>query len=127
MKSVPRTVLAAAVGMHLVAGLLFSHHGAVMYDRSREVTLEGTVTEFRFFNPHVKILFQVKNDNGNVENWTAEGAPPSVMRRVGWSRRTLKPGDQFTAFGYPHKDGDHEMRLIKIVLDNGQELMERPN
>ncbi len=127
MKSMPRSVLAAAVGMHIVAGLLFSHHGAVMWDRSREVALEGTVTEFRFFNPHVKIHFQVKDNNGNVENWTAEGGPPSVMRRVGWSRKTLKPGDQITAFGNPHKDGDYEMRLIKIVLDNGQELMERPN
>ncbi len=123
MKSMPRAVLALAVGMHIVAGLLFSHHGAVMYDRSREVVLEGTVTEFRFFNPHVKIHFQVKNNNGNVENWTAEGRPPSVLRRNGWSRKVLKPGDQITVAGNPHKDGSYEMRLTKVVLPNGKELI----
>ncbi len=127
MKSMPRAVLAVAVGMDLVAGLLFSHHGGAMWDRSRDVALEGTVIEFRFFNPHVKIHFQVKNNNGNVENWTAEGRPPSVLRRNGWSRKVLKPGDQITVVGNFHKDGVYEMRLIKIVLENGQELIARPN
>ncbi len=123
MKSMPRAVLAVAVGMHIVAGLLFSHHSAVMYDRSREITLEGTVTEYSFFNPHVKIHFQVKNNNGNVENWTAECGSSSMMRRAGWSRRTLKPGDQITASGNPNKDSSYDMRLTKLVLDNGQELI----
>ena len=123
MKCMPRAVLAVAVGMHLVAGLLFSHHGGVMWDRSREVTLEGTVTEFRFFNPHVKILFQVKNDNGNVEKWTAEAPPPNMLRRAGWSRDSLKPGDQITVAGHAHKDGVYEMRLTKVVLPNGKELI----
>ncbi len=123
MKSMPQAVLALAVGMHIVAGLLFSHHGAVMYDRSREVTLEGTVTEYSFFNPHVKIHFQVKNNNGNVENWTAEGGSSSMMRRAGWSSRSLKPGDQITASGNPNKDGSYDMRLTKIVMENGQELI----
>src|SRR5258708_1325142 len=79
--------------------------GAASYDSQHLSTLKGTVTEFRFFNPHSEILFDVKGSSGKVQKWIAEGVSATAMSRGGWSRDTLKPGDQITIVGNASKNG----------------------
>ena len=112
-----------AVGVVLLAASSagFAHHADTNYDRSKEITLVGTVTEFKFVNPHPHIYFQVKDESGTLVDWIAEtGAPPARMYNSGWKANALKPGDTVTITGNPSKDGRKMIRLHKVSGPNGQ-------
>ena len=109
------------VGVLLIASPLFAHHTWAV-DRTRAVTVKGTVTGVEWSNPHVQILLDVKDDSGKVEKWTAGGPGPGRMAGSGWDKNTLKPGDMITAVGYRATDGSNLLRTEKFVLSNGQEL-----
>lgn len=113
---------AVAVGLLVVSVPLFAHHSTASYDMQHLVTFTATVTGLEFTNPHVLIHFEVRDESGNVEKWTALTAPPQRLYRAGWNTKILKPGDQITITGAPHKDGKKEMGLGKLVLPNGQAL-----
>ena len=121
MKKPSLAVLAVAAGLLLVTRPTSAHHSMAMYDQTRQITLTGTVTEFRLTNPHIQILFDVKTDQGNIEHWSSIGDNPVNLRRKGWNRNTIKPNDQITISGYPAKEGRPLMTTNKIVL-NGKEL-----
>jgi hypothetical protein len=99
-----------------------AHHGAAAYDTSNVISVKGTVTEYKFINPHVKISIAVKNDKGKIETWISEANSPNVLSRRGWSRDTMKPGDEITLIGNKGKNGSLTLRLQKVVLSTGQEL-----
>ncbi len=124
MHKKPFAVLAVAVGLLMVSGSLFAHHSSVIYDSEHPVTLTGTVTEYGFFNPHIQIHFEVKDENGNVVKWVVKTASPQRMFRRGLRKTTLKPGDQITVIGAPLKNGRKVMRLTKLVGPTGKVLLE---
>lgn len=105
-----------------MAGTGFAHHGGAAFDMKSMVTVQGTITEFRWVNPHVQIYLDAADDKGNTVHWTCETADPSMLVRQGWSNDTLKPGDHVTLVGHPAKTGVKVMVLDKLVLANGQEL-----
>lgn len=107
-----------------IAGTAFAHHGTANYDMTKVVTLKGTVTDFQFINPHTLILFDVKNDKGVVEHWQAEATSPNHLVRTGWTKDIIKAGDQITISGFRAKNGSTVMRFQKMVLANGQEIVE---
>ena len=118
MRSRLLTVVALAVGVLLVAVPLVAHHGTAAYDTTTTVTVSGTVTEFRFVNPHVLVYWDVKDAAGSVQKWSGErSGPNSMARNAGWTRNTLKPGDQVTISGRQAKNGTHTMAISKIVVD----------
>ncbi len=121
----PFVVLAVAVGLLMVSGSVFAHHGDVNYESDRLTTVEGTVARFDLINPHGRLYFNVKDENGNVQEWYAELSAINTMRRLGWNKVTLKLGDTFTATGHRARDGSYEMRLVKAVLANGTEISAR--
>jgi hypothetical protein len=122
MRSRLLTVVALAVGVLMVTVPLFAHHGTAAYDTTTTVTVSGTVTEFRFVNPHVLVYWDVKDAAGNVQKWSGErSGPNSMARNAGWTRNTLKPGDQVTISGRQAKNGTHTMAISKIVL-NGKDI-----
>lgn len=121
MKKRLLSVLAVAAALFTVSGPALAHHSMAMYDQTREITLTGTVTEFRLTNPHIQILFDVKTDQGSIEHWSSIGDNPVNLRRKGWNRNTIKPNDQITISGYPAKEGRPLMTTNKIVL-NGKDL-----
>jgi hypothetical protein len=110
-------------GLLTVAGPVFAHHAWHGYSSGDQTTVKGTVTEFDWGNPHVWISFEVRNDKGNVEKWNAGGPSPNRMANTGWDKDTLKPGDQITAIGNRSNDGSNLMRLAKVVLQDGRELL----
>lgn len=117
-------ILAAAM---IAAGLCaapipaFAHHGTAEYDNSKTISLQGTVTALQYLNPHALILFTVKDDKGQTTEWTAELQSPNLLSRRGWSRSTLKPGDQIIVTGRPVKNGAKAMAAQKVVFTDGRE------
>jgi hypothetical protein len=96
---------------------LFAHHGTgVSYDESKTLVLKGTVTDFFWSNPHAHILFDVKDQNGTVTNWAAEGSSPANWARQGWTKNTLKKGDVITITLHPSKAGTPVGVVVKVVL-----------
>jgi len=78
-------------------------------------------------NPHTQITFTVTDDRGNIEKWVAEGPGPNRLANHGWSKDSLKPGDEITIVGNRNRDGSPTMRFEKVILPNGQELEARPH
>ena len=101
---------------------LFAHHGNSAYDSSKTTSYKATITKFEYSNPHTQVYFDVTDDKGNVEHWVAETTNPGMLNRVGWSRDTLKPGDQVTLIANPNKVGARVVFLQKVVFSDGKEL-----
>jgi uncharacterized protein DUF6152 len=108
--------------LFLCASGAFAHHGAAGYDSAKLTTLKGTVTEFRFQNPHAQIFLDVKDSSGKTQNWILEAVGIATLSRNGWSKSIMKPGDEVTVTGNPAKNGSPSMRLTKVVLASGKEL-----
>jgi hypothetical protein len=110
-----------AVALMVVSLPLSAHHGAAEYDNTKTISLQGTVTALQYLNPHALILFTVKDDKGQMADWTAELQSPNLLSRRGWSRSTLKPGDQVVITGHPVKNGVKAMTGQKVVFTDGRE------
>jgi hypothetical protein len=109
-----------------ISGPAFAHHSMSMYDRGHDTTFKATITQFDWSNPHSQISFTVTDDHGNAEKWVAEGPGPNRLANHGWSKDSLKPGDQVTIVGNRNKDGSPTMRFEKVIFSDGQELVARP-
>ena len=114
-------VAVVAAGLLATASPMSAHH-AWQLDRSRLLNVKGTVTSFAFSNPHVQIYFDVKDANGNIENWSAGGASPNRLSRSGWTRETLKPGDEVAVTGYRSRNGSNVLRFDSVALADGQPI-----
>jgi hypothetical protein len=117
---VSRATLTAAIFLTSIP--LLAHHGASEYDMTKIVTLNATVKELQYVNPHTLLTFTVKDDSGKVAEWQGELPSPNLLSRRGWSRSILKPGDQITIIGAPAKNGEKGMQVKKLVFPDGHEL-----
>jgi len=123
MKRKPVVPLVLLMGLLTLGIPLFAHHGNVAYDTSKAVVLKGaTVTKFVWANPHTFIMFDAKDEQGNVQHWSGEAGSPSALRLLGWSQSSLAAGDTITVYIYKSKTGNPVGRLNKIVLADGTEL-----
>ena len=113
-------VLLAALSMS--SSSLLAHHGQSAVDLNTKITLKGTVTNFEWVNPHAYFSFDVRDENGKVQNWTMELTTPLMLQRLGWSRTILKLGDPVTATFYPAKNGSTIGILDNVVLADGTVL-----
>lgn len=117
------TSCALAVGVLMTCAPIFAHHATTSYDTSKVVVLKrAIVTKFIWTNPHIAVLFDVKDAKGNVQHWAAEAGSTAAARFLGWSRNSMKPGDSITVYIYQAKNGKPVGRLNKIVLADGTEL-----
>jgi uncharacterized protein DUF6152 len=122
------SILLPAAALLAVSVPAFAHHGfAGRYDEEHPYTVQGTVLEFEFVNPHSAIIFEVKDKSGATQRWHAELGGSNALRRAdGWDRDTLKPGDKITIIGPRNKDGSFDMNLShesKIVMtDSGKQI-----
>jgi hypothetical protein len=110
----------------IVSGRMFAHHGTgISYDLTiPPITAKATVTEFKWANPHIGIYVDIKDDKGDVENWSIEGNSPYNWARMGWNRKTLKPGDEITITFYRSKvPGVHGGVIAKAILSDGTEVL----
>jgi hypothetical protein len=123
-----KTLLFCALTGGLVCLPASAHHGTSNYTGVTEtVTLEGTVTEFAWSNPHVFVLFDVKDNNGTIVHWAGEMNSPGVLKNAGWSKTTLKAGDQITVTVRPNRFGTPVGLLSRAnMLVNGKPLQIGP-
>jgi hypothetical protein len=127
MKSKLLISFAVLVGVLTVGSPLFAHHGSAAYKPDKVIVLKhATVTRFVWANPHATVLFDVKDDKGNVSHWAGEAGSPSAVRLLGWTKNSLQPGDVITVHLNPSKFESTVGRLEKIVLANGTTLMDSP-
>jgi hypothetical protein len=118
MKRVTPPVLTAV--LIACATSAFAHHAAVVYyDLSKEMTMSGTVTEFRMGNPHARIYFEVVAEDGAKAQWMAEGGSRTVMLRRGWTGEEVKVGDKITLHGHPSRSGENFMHMTNVELADG--------
>jgi hypothetical protein len=105
-----------------------AHHGNSAYDETARVPIKGTVTEFVWTNPHSQIYLDVKDKNGKVVNWGIETNSPGILTRAGWTRRSLKAGDEVTIILCPAKNGAPVAYIgsgdpgTKVIFSDGREL-----
>ena len=104
---------------------LLAHHGNAAYDTAKIITLKGTVTQWYWANPHCVLRLDVTDDRGQVVQWAAETENPSSMIHYGWTKQSLKPGDQVTVNVIQVKNGNPVGRIIEVILSDGQKLAGR--
>jgi hypothetical protein len=128
MKSKGSTVWFATIGLLLVSVPMLGHHGTnASYDRTKTVTVKGTVTEFRYANPHPQLYVDVKDDSGKVTNWACEiAANPYQLMLSGWNKQrstnALRPGTPVTITIAPARAGTSVALLMKVVNESGEEV-----
>ena len=113
----PVILAALAVALPVAA-----HHSFAMFDFSKTMTVKGTVTEFRWTNPHVALLVQLDPQAGaSQEVWSMELTSPGNLTRGGWTRHSFKPGDRIELVFNPLRDGRHGGAFDKAtILATGQ-------
>jgi hypothetical protein len=118
-------VVAVGMGVSILSIPLLAHHGNAAYDTGKNITLKGTVTQWYWANPHCVLRLDVTDDRGQAVQWAAETENPSSMIHYGWTKQSMKPGDQVTVTVLPVKNGNPVGRILEVVLPNGQRLAGR--
>lgn len=106
----------------MVSAPLLAHHGSAAYDNTKMTTLNGTVTEFRFIQPHPLIYLDAKDANGNVEKWFVEMTAPNHLVHYGWNGHKIHAGDVIKVTGHASKNGNKVLNLSKIYDASGKEI-----
>jgi hypothetical protein len=122
MKNLLLAMFLGAAGLLLFSGPVLAHHGRSNYDVTGTATVKGTVTEFEWVNPHALIHLDVTGENGTVEKWIAETNSPNTLSRQGWSKNTVKIGDEITLVGHRVKGGGNYINFSKITFADGRVL-----
>lgn len=124
MKSIARNLFLIVFGSLLLVAPLAAHHSfSAEYDSKKPVTLRGIVTKVEWMNPHVYFYLDVTDDSGNIANWALEMGPPNGLERSGWTRNTMKVGDEVVVEGTLAKDGSKQANARSVTLaSSGQKL-----
>ena len=106
-------LVAAGIGISVMAA--YAHHSiAGVYDTNRQVTIEGTVAQFHFVNPHPFVTVDVKDGKGSAQQWRLEMDNLSELSEVGVTSGTLKPGDRVVVSGSPGKTQSQTLYIRKL-------------
>jgi hypothetical protein len=121
-----RVQIAGLLGLALcLASPVKAHHTAAGIDRTKMVTIEGTVTQFKWANPHSWIEVEVPDGKGGTAIWNMEMTAPAGLVRAGWKSTTVKPGDKVKAVVQPMIDGTPGGLFVSITLPSGEEMTQR--
>ena len=121
-----RTIAAGIAGLGLLVAVapLRAHHSfTAVFDSNRPVKVTGTVTKVEWTNPHAWFYIDVKDETGRITNWGFEGDGPTRLLRAGWTKNSMKIGDEVTIEGYGAKDGSAHGNATSVTLTStGQRL-----
>ena len=110
--------LAAAV----LAPAASAHHSFAMFDASQTVTVQGTVKEFQWGNPHTWLDVLIMDQDGTAKPLSLELNGLSGLLRRGWKPGTVKPGDKVEVAYHPMRDGSPAGQLVQLVTPDGHTL-----
>jgi hypothetical protein len=99
------TALLAGAALAATIGAAMAHHSFSMFDNEHPIELQGTLREFKFVSPHTSIFLTVQNPDGGTTDWNLEGANTGTLIRAGWTRQTIKPGDEVIMTILPLRSG----------------------
>src|SRR5262245_33657903 len=123
MRIASLALLVTAFALICVSIPAYAHHSfAAQFDRQKPVTLTGSVTKLEWINPHARFFVDVKDSSGKVVNWEVELASPNGLMRRGWTRNSLKAGDQMSVAGFGAKDGSNVANATTVTLGNGKRV-----
>jgi hypothetical protein len=108
-----------------LAGSASAHHNAAGIDRTKTVTVEGTVKQFKWANPHSWVEVEVPDKKGGVEIWNAEMTSPSILVKAGWKKTSLTPGDKVKLVVNPMMNGAPGGLFVSLTLPSGQQLTQQ--
>jgi hypothetical protein len=114
-----RTLLSLVLisGLLMSAAPLWAHHAfATEFDAQKPVTKKGIVTKIDWANPHVWFYINVKNDSGQTENWGFEMGGPNSLRTSGWTKDTMKIGDEVIVEGSLAKNGSRNVNAKNVTM-----------
>jgi hypothetical protein len=118
-----KTLCVAAATLLLATMRVSAHHAfAAEYDENKRVTVSGTVTSFKWTNPHAWLYVDGMDDSGKATSWSFEMGSPNGLIRRGWRSTELKKGDQITVEGYGAKDGGNVANASNVTLPDGRKL-----
>ena len=112
----------AGIAVAMSAIPAFAHHSFAMFDAEKSMTLEGTVKEFQWTNPHSWILLTVGDAQGQAEQWAIELGGPGGLARQGWVPKTLTPGMKVKTVIHPLRDGTNGGQFMAVTLPDGTQL-----
>lgn len=113
-------------GALFVAALpVAAHHSSAMYDLTTSQSIDGTVKQFQWTNPHAWIYVSVPAADGKVTDYSIELTSPNLLMRRGWRPSTLKTGDKVTVVLNPLRDGSPGGRIVSVTMPDGKVLTER--
>ena len=101
------------------SGTVFAHHSGAMFDRSKEVSLEAEVSEWRWSNPHSWLQVHAPHNGQPGVLWSFESTSTQILAKQGWRRSSLKPGDKVTVVYNPFKDGAAGGNLVRVTMPDG--------
>jgi hypothetical protein len=110
----------------LTAGPIWAHHSMAGFDRTKTVTLNGTVKQFKWANPHAWIEMEVPDSKGGTAIWNVEMTSPAVLIRAGWKSSVIKPGDKVTVTAHPQQSGEPGGIFVSLTLPDGKTLTDKP-
>lgn len=117
MRSVAFNIVAIGFAACVAVTPVAAHHSfSAEYDSKKPVTLKGIVTKVEWMNPHVYFYLDVTDESGNVANWALEMGPPNGLERSGWTRNTMKVGDEVVVEGTLAKDGSKQANARSVTL-----------
>jgi len=106
-----------AAGVLMAAAPSLAHHSfSAEYDSAKRITLKGIVSKVDWMNPHVYFYIDVKDDSGAITNWALEMGPPNGLQRSGWTRNTIKVGDEVIVDGTLAKDGSKQANARSVTM-----------
>ena len=114
--------ISAAFVLAVVRPVSAHHSFAAEFDADKLIKLEGTVTKVEWANPHIWMYLDVKDEHGAVQAWQCEGGPPNTLTRNGWTKDSLKVGDQVTIEGVLAKDGSKTCNARLVRLPDGRSV-----
>jgi hypothetical protein len=122
MKKKIGAACSVAVAVLAVSNSLLAHHSESMLDKDRLIKLKGTILQHRFLNPHQIFTMKVADADGRITIWTVQGTPPGALRDVGWTKDSLKAGDEAEVTVYANKDGRPGASWVRILKSDGTGL-----
>ncbi len=106
----------------VAAAPLAAHHSFAAFNMTAEKTVEGTVKQVEWTNPHIWLWIDVPNDKGGKDAYGFEGMSPNFLERRGWTRTTLKPGDKITVTFHPLREGNNGGMFMTGKMESGKVL-----
>ena len=110
----------------LAVAPLWAHHSMAGFDRTKTVSVTGTVKQFKWANPHAWIEMEIPDGKGGTSEWNVEMTSPAVLIKAGWKSSVIKPGDKVTVACHPQVSGEPGGIFVSLTLPDGRTLTDKP-